>query len=144
MTNSLTEMRSTVPTLERMNCKIIEESVNRCVVEMPLQGNDNHVGTAYAGALFALAEFPFGWMFIKRFGGMEKLYPIVGEMNIRYLAPAMTDVRLTVEVSDERWQQIETETLEKGKYKIILPLELKDTNGTVVAKTEATYFAIKS
>ncbi|BFM18419.1 YiiD C-terminal domain-containing protein [Maricurvus nonylphenolicus] len=144
MTINMTQMMQQMPTIERMNCKVIEESVNRCVIEMPLEGNSNHVGTAYAGAMFTLAEFPFGLMFLSRFGGMDKLYPVVGEMNIRYMAPAMTAVRLTVEISEEQWQQIETETLEKGKYKIVLPLELQDANGTVVAKTEATYFSIKS
>lgn len=144
MSTNLTEMMQQLPTIARMNCEVVEESENRCVVEMPLEGNSNHVGTAYAGAMFTLAEFPFGLMFLSRFGGMEKMYPVVGEMNIRYMAPAMTAVRLTVEVTEERWQEIEKETLENGKYKIVLPLELKDAHGTVVAKTEAVYFSIKS
>jgi len=130
------------PMLSRMNMSFIEASANRCVVELPLEGSTNHVGTVYAGALFTLAEFPFGLMFMQRFG-MENMYPVVGNMEIRFTAPAMTDTRVTLEISDERWNEIEEQTLSKGKYKIVLPIELKDTNGTVVAKTEATYFSVK-
>jgi len=130
------------PMLSRMNLFFIESSANRCVVELPLEGSTNHVGTVYAGALFSLAEFPFGFMFLQRFG-VDNIYPVVGEMTIRFTAPAMTNTRVTLEVSEERWQEIESATLSKGKYKIILPLELKDSNGTVVAKTDATYFSIK-
>jgi len=128
--------------LSQMNMTFIETSANRYVVELPLESSTNHVGTVYAGALFTLAEFPFGMMFMQRFG-MENIYPVVGNMEIRFTAPAMTDTRVTLEVSDERWNEIEEQTLSKGKYKIILPIELKDTNGTVVAKTEATYFSVK-
>jgi len=130
------------PMLSQMNMTFIETSANRYVVELPLESSTNHVGTVYAGALFTLAEFPFGMMFMQRFG-MENIYPVVGNMEIRFTAPAMTDTRVTLEVSDERWNEIEEQTLSKGKYKIILPIELKDTNGTVVAKTEATYFSVK-
>jgi len=128
--------------LSQMNMTFIETSANRYVVELPLESSTNHVGTVYAGALFTLAEFPFGMMFMQRFG-MENIYPVVGNMEIRFTAPAMTDTRVTLEVSDERWNEIEEQTLSKGKYKIILPIELKDTYGTVVAKTEATYFSVK-
>jgi len=130
------------PMLARMNLSFIESGANRCTVELPLEGSTNHVGTIYAGALFALAEFPFGLMFMQRFG-MDNIYPVVGDMSIRFTAPAMTDTRVTLEISEERWKEIEEQTLSKGKYKIILPLELKDTNGTIVAKTEAIYFSIK-
>lgn len=130
------------PMLSRMNLSFIEAGANRCTVELPLEGSTNHVGTVYAGALFALAEFPFGLMFMQRFG-MDKMYPVVGNMEIRFTAPAMTNTRVTLEISEERWKEIEEETLSKGKYKIMLPMELKDTNGTVVAKTEATYFSVK-
>jgi len=130
------------PMLSRMNMSFIETGANRCVVELPLEGSTNHVGTVYAGALFTLAEFPFGMMFLERFG-MDTMYPVVGNMDIRFTAPAMTNIRVTLEISEERWKEIEEETLSKGKYKIILPMELKDTNGTIVAKTEATYFSVK-
>jgi len=61
------------------------------------------VGTVYDGALFTLAEFPFGLMFMQRFS-MEDMYPVVvGNMEIRFTASAMTDTRVTLEISDERW-----------------------------------------
>lgn len=130
------------PMLSRMNMSFIETGANRCVVELPLEGSTNHVGTVYAGALFTLAEFPFGMMFLERFG-MDTMFPVVGNMDIRFTAPAMTNIRVTLEISEERWKEIEEETLSKGKYKIVLPMELKDANGTIVAKTEATYFSVK-
>jgi thioesterase domain-containing protein len=141
--SKMQEMMGLIPTLERMNCKVLEETPNRCVIEMPLEGNTNHLGTVYAGALMSLAEFPFGMMYLSRFD-IKTMYPIVGDMSVRFTAPAMTPVKLAVEVTDEQWQQIEAETLAQGKSKFVLPLELLDENDQVVAKTEAIYFSIKA
>lgn len=50
---------------------------------MPLQGNQNHIGSMYAGALFTLAEIPGGALFMTSFDA-QRYYPIIKEMNLRF------------------------------------------------------------
>ena len=54
---------------------------------MPLHGNQNHIGSMYAGALFTLAEIPGGALFLTSFDA-QRFYPIIREMNLRFRRPA--------------------------------------------------------
>jgi thioesterase domain-containing protein len=130
-----------VPTLSHMGLEILEDSPSRVHVRMPLEGNSNHFNAVYAGALFSLAEFPFGFLFFNRIGD-EPMFPLVGEMTIRYLAPAMSDVYVDARLSDEEWQEIYETTKAKGKMKIQRETELKDKDGNVLAVVSATYFSM--
>ena len=58
---------------------------------MPLHGNQNHIGSMYAGALFTLAEIPGGALFLTSFDA-QRFYPIIREMNLRFRRPAMGDI----------------------------------------------------
>ena len=64
-------------------------------LRMPLSGNQNHIGTLYAGALFTLAEIPGGALFLTSFD-VQRFYPLIKEMNLRFRRPATSDI--TVEV----------------------------------------------
>ncbi|GAA5315001.1 MAG: YiiD C-terminal domain-containing protein [Candidatus Pelagadaptatus aseana] len=130
-----------VPTLANMGLEVIEDSPSRVYVRMPLEGNSNHFKAAYAGALFSLAEFPFGFLFFNRVG-TEPMYPLVGEMTIRYMAPAMSDVYVDARLSDDEWQEIYDTTKAKGKMKIERVTELKDKDGNLLAVVNATYFSV--
>ena len=134
---------SVVPNLVSMELEPIEDTPSRIHVRLPLEKNSNHFGAVYAGALFSLAEFPMGLFFFNRLKG-EPIIPVVGEMTIRYLAPAMTDVYVDVSMSDEEWDEIVSTTLEKGKMKIERETELKDPDGNVLAVVNATYFSVKA
>lgn len=136
------EKLNKVPTLVNMNLENLEDNAERVHIRMPLEGNGNHVGAAYAGALFTLAEFPFGFLYMNRTGNDSSMFPVVGEMSIRYLAPAMGDVYVDVTMSDEEWQNIVDTTKAKGKMKIERETELKDKDGNVVAVAKTTYFSI--
>lgn len=137
------EKIATVPTLGKMGLEMIEDSAERVCVKMPLAGNSNHVGAAYAGALFTLAEFPFGFLYMNRAGDQADMFPVVGEMSIRYHRPAMGDVLVDVRMDDAEWQSIVETTRAQGKMKIQRETELKDVDGNVVAVATTTYFSIR-
>ncbi len=53
--------------VERMGLKVIELTPGYVKLIAPLQGNENHVGSMYAGALFTLAEIPGGALILTTF-----------------------------------------------------------------------------
>jgi acyl-coenzyme A thioesterase PaaI-like protein len=105
---------------------------------MPLEGNVNHVGMMYAGSLFTLGEIAGGAIHVVSFD-MAKLFPVVKEINIRFRRPAMSDVIMEAELSQEEASRIQAEALEKGKADYALNLELEDAGGEVVAIVDGTW-----
>ena len=45
---------------ENTGVELVELAAEHVTMKMPAKGNENHVGTMYAGALFTLAELPGG------------------------------------------------------------------------------------
>lgn len=132
-----------IDTLKRMGLKVLEQTPNFLKVSLPKDGNKNHLGGVYAGAIFSLAEFPFGMMCVDKFG-MSELVPVVGEVTIRYLAPAVSDLVVELAIPDEEWETIARETKAHGKYKIVKEIEVKDDQGKVNTVVKATYFTVST
>ena len=80
-------------------------------------------------------------MCVKRFGSKD-IVPVLGEMTIRFLAPAISDLVVEVHVTDEDWEKIEHETRTSGKFKYVKNIEVKDTTGKTNAVASATYFML--
>lgn len=105
---------------------------------MPLAGNQNHIGSMYAGALFTLAEIPGGALFLTSFDA-QRFYPIVKEMNLRFRRPATGDIRVEASLADEEIQRLQTQATEQGKAEFVLQLQLTDDSGEVVAESRGVY-----
>ncbi len=124
--------------IKRMGLTAIDLDKGRVKLMAPISGNENHIGSMYAGALFTLGEVPGGALFLTSFN-ISKYYPIVKEMTVRFRRPARTDVYIEMTISDEKVKEIEAETEEKGKAEFILEGEIKDQSGEVVALTKGLY-----
>lgn len=129
-----------VPFAERAGVDLVEFERGRVKMKIPFQGNQNHIGIMYAGALFTVAEIPGGALFMSAFD-MSKCYPILVDMSVKFLKPATTDVYVEARLTEEDIARVNAELESQGKSNYVLSLELKDTNGTVVATTNATYQA---
>ena len=105
---------------------------------MPFAGNGNHIGTMYAGALFTVAEIPGGALFLSSFDA-TKFYPIVKELDLRFLKPAKGDVTVEISLDDDQIAALSTQAAEKGKAEFILEGQLKTADGTVVAESRGVY-----
>ena len=105
---------------------------------MPIEGNGNHIGTMYAGALFALAEFPGGTLFSTTFDA-SKYYPIVKGVEISFRKFAGTDITVEATMSEDDAAAIAAAADEHGKADYDLVMELKDTDGNVVAISTNRY-----
>jgi thioesterase domain-containing protein len=107
-------------------------------LRMPLAGNQNHIGSMYAGALFTLAEIPGGALFLTSFDA-QRFYPIVKEMNLRFRRPATGDIRVEASLTDEEIQRLQKQATEEGKAEYVLQLQLTDDSGEVVAESRGLY-----
>ncbi|TXH96081.1 MAG: DUF4442 domain-containing protein [Pseudomonas sp.] len=107
-------------------------------LRMPLDGNQNHIGTLYAGALFTLAEIPGGALFLTSFD-VQRFYPVVKEMHLRFRRPAGSDILVEARLDSAEIDRIQHEAEREGKAEYRLELQLRDTAGQVVAETSALY-----
>lgn len=105
---------------------------------MPFAGNGNHIGTMYAGALFTLAEIPGGALFLSSFDA-TRFYPIVKQLDLRFLKPAKGDVTVEIALDDIQAASIAAEAAKNGKAEFILEGQLKTADGTVVAESRGVY-----
>ena len=107
-------------------------------LRMPLAGNQNHIGSMYAGALFTLAEIPGGALFLTSFDA-TRFYPIIKEMNLRFRRPATGDICVEARLADEQIQHLQKQATEAGKAEYFLELQLTDDSGEVVAQSRGVY-----
>ena len=110
----------------------------RVRLRMPLAGNQNHIGSMYAGALFTLAEIPGGALFLTSFDA-SKFYPIVKEMNLRFRRPATGDIVVEAHLGAEEIERLQSEAQANGKAEYVLELQLTDGSGEVVALSRGIY-----
>ncbi len=127
-----------IPFVERMGLRAL--SLRRGYVKLtaPFEGNENHIGTMYAGALFTMAEIPGGALFLTSFD-TDRFYPVVKEMTLRFLKPAITDVTVELSLSDDDIDRIQAEAGQAGKAEFLLEGEVRDANEDVVATSRGIY-----
>ncbi len=118
--------------IKRTGIRVLEVRERYAKMLMPLKGNVNHIGMMYAGSMFTIGEIPGGILYITSFD-YKKYYPIVKEVTIRFVRPALTDVTLEAEISKERVDRIQSDAEENGKADFVLEMEIKDARGEVVA-----------
>jgi len=124
--------------VERMGMKVLVLEPRRVKLSVPLRGNENHIGSMYAGALFTIAEIPGGALFLTTFD-ISRFYPVVKEMTIRFVKPAKTDVTIEMVMPVAEAERIETEAEKDGKADFVLEGEVKDSNGETVTVSRGIY-----
>ncbi|PTS85166.1 thioesterase [Pseudomonas sp. HMWF032] len=124
--------------VQRSGLKAEMLEVGHVRLRMPLAGNQNHIGSMYAGALFTLAEIPGGALFLTSFD-TRRFYPIVKEMNLRFRRPASGDIWVEAHLAEEEIQRLQKQATEEGKAEYVLELQLTDDSGEVVAQSRGLY-----
>ena len=122
----------------RAGVQAIVMEPRRIKLQLPLEGNTNHIGSIYAGALFTVAELPGGALFLTTFD-VARFYPVLKAMQIRFRRPAFTDVTVDVALTEEEAQRIAGEAERLGKSEFTLNVEVRDADDRVVAETEGIY-----
>jgi len=129
---------SLVEGIARTGIKVVALRERYGKLLMPLQGNTNHVGIMYAGSLFTIGEITGGIIHGVTFD-IARFYPIVKEITIRFLSPALTDVTVEVALGEAEAASIQEMAELSGKADFRLELELKDTAGKVVAVVQGLW-----
>jgi len=124
--------------VQRSGFKIEVLERGRVVCRMPFEGNANHIGTLYAGALFTCAEMPGGALFLSTFDP-AKCYPIVKSLNLQFLKPATSDVRAEVKLDEPTIARIDADLAAHGKAEFVLDGTLIDAQDVIVARSEGVY-----
>ena len=127
-----------IPFVQRSGIKVLELERGYCKLMMPYEPNINHVGMMYAGALFTLAEIPGGAIFVSTFDN-AKFFPIVRNLEIKFVKPAMTDITVEVRLSEEDAAEIAARAEADGKANYEWDCELKDADGEVVSVATCKY-----
>ena len=101
----------------------------------------NHVGTAYAGSMFVLAEI-YTAVIIYACYGMEKYIPIASKAEIEYVKPTKKDLVIDVALSEEEAEEMIRPIEERGRGRVTLVLPIKDVDGNDVAKVTAVVYLL--
>jgi len=99
---------------------------------MPLQGNENHMGTMYAGAAFTLADITGGVLALASFDP-QRFYPTLKDLTLEFLKPATTDLTLDYCIPADLLAELQQNANVTGKAKFQLRGELKDSGNITVA-----------
>lgn len=124
--------------VKRMGIKAVKMEPRYIKLLVPLQGNSNHIGTMYAGALFTLAELPGGAIFLTTFD-VSRYYPIVREMTIKFKRPVVTDATVEVRLTEAEVAEIKKTVEEKGKANFTLKGEILNAAGELSAESIGIY-----
>lgn len=131
-------METRVAFVERTGLKALDLEPRHVKLMVPLKGNENHIGTMYAGALFTLAEVPIGALYLTTFD-VTRYYPIVKEMTIKFVRPTKTDATIEITISEEEVKSIQAAVEEHGKAEFVLEGEVKDASGEVVCTSRGIF-----
>ena len=130
------------PFLSRMGLRAVILEPNRVKLRLPMASNGNHMGSIWAGALFTLAEIPGGILVYTTFGDKEYI-PLVREMNIRFLKPALGDVTIDMSLDSRVSARLLKTAEEEGKADFILEGEILDGDNEVIAVSRGDYRMMK-
>lgn len=119
-----------------LKVEVMERGYVRC--RMPLKGNENHIGTMYAGALYTLAEIPGGALFLSSFD-TSRYFPIIREHRIRYTGAVTGDALVELRMEDAEIDRIQQQADAHGKAEFTLDTTITDTEGNPVAESEGVY-----
>jgi acyl-coenzyme A thioesterase PaaI-like protein len=131
-------VHASVPAIGRLGVIVDEISPGEVVLRVPIEGNTNHMGTMYAGALFAVAELPGGLLPLVVLGA-GRYVPILVEMRVQYTAAARTDVTLRASLPADEVGVLAARADVEGQAQFTLALDGQDASGRTVIRSEASY-----
>ncbi|MCU0302063.1 MAG: DUF4442 domain-containing protein [Candidatus Nanopelagicales bacterium] len=131
-------VHQSVPAIGRLGVVVAAISPGSVDLRVPLAGNANHMGTMYAGALFALAELPGGLIPLATLEP-GRYTPIVTSMEVQFVAAARTDVMLSARMDPDELAELGARADAQGEASFTLELRAEDASGRTVLTSRARY-----
>lgn len=132
-------MRTTVPLLAHIGIEVVE--AGRCFVRTRLPWdprNGNHVGSAYAGALFSFLESTGGALVLVSFD-VTRWIPVIVEATIRYARPVTGDVVCDVRLSEDDVAAVHAALAEDPKFRWTLTAAAVAEDGRTACDADLVY-----
>ena len=99
----------------------------------------NHLDIVYAGAIFALAEISGGVAMLSAFE-QDGCTVLARRMEIDYVRPSRSDLLCDVVLPDTIVAAGRAAVQVEGKADVVLPIEVQDDRGRIVARVSAFYY----
>jgi len=132
------QIEKNFPFAGRMGLRVEELRPGFVRLRVPLEGNENHIGTMYAGALFTLAEIPAGALVYATFDA-DLYYPVIKEMTIRYVKAVTGAATFELSMTEGDIENIKKRADADGKADFDVIGVVMDDSGTPVAETNGRY-----
>ncbi|MEJ5349907.1 MAG: YiiD C-terminal domain-containing protein [Desulfosoma sp.] len=131
-------VETAIPFVSRSGLQVLEMRPGYVKLRMPFDGNQNHVGTMYAGALFTLGEIPGGALCYCTFDP-RKYFPLAKEITIRYRKPVTTDAVIEVSLTQAEIARMQRDLDTNGKADFLVDADIMDASGESVATIHGVY-----
>lgn len=126
--------------MANLQAEVVEE--RHVKLRLPVEGlHLNHVGTAYAGSEFVLAEIAGGTLFMATYG-TDEFVPILKSVTCKYLKPGMKDLVVDIALSEEEAAEKIAAVRERGRGDYFLTIDIEDVDGVQVAQMDFNYYAL--
>jgi len=99
----------------------------------------NHLDIVYAGAIFTLAEIAGGVAMLSAFE-QDGCTVLARRMEIDYVRPSRSDLLCEVTLSAAVIADSRDAVRAAGKADVVLPVEVHDERGRVIARVSAFYY----
>lgn len=120
------------------------EVVEPCHVRLRLPvdpTHKNHVGIAYAGSEFVLAEIAGGTLFMATYG-TDEFVPVLKSVDIKFVKPGTTDLVADVALTEQEAADKIAPVQERGRGDYLLDVTVADEAGEPVATFAFNYYAL--
>ena len=125
-----------------IHIKHIAEDFRRIIVEMPLRWyNKNYVGTHFGGSLSAMTDPFYMLMMIQILGRDYIVWDQAG--TIEYRKPGRGRVRAEFVIEDALIEEVRQATADGSKCVRVMPVDIVDEEGDVVAHVTRTLYTRK-
>mgnify|MGYP000095703132 CR=1 FL=1 len=102
----------------------------------------NHLDIVYAGAMFALAEIAGGVAMLSVFEDDECTI-LARRMEIDYVRPSRRDLWCDLQLPETLVAEVRASVAAESKADVIVPIEVTDERGRVIARVVAFYYLRK-
>lgn len=134
--------KSAIPFVEMSGIRLEVAEERHCRMVMPLtEMHINHVGVAYAGSLYVLAEVFSAYMIMCTYGH-DTYVPIQSKNEIEFIKPCREDMVIDMKLTQEEADEIIAPVLARGKGRITLKIPIQNASGEVCAIMTAVVYLL--
>lgn len=132
-------LRTTVPSVGDTGIEVLEAGPRHVRTRLPfLPQNGNHIGTVYAGVLFAFLESSGGALVLVSFD-VSRWIPVVVEGTIRFLRPVTGAIEADLRVDDAERDRVHAALDANPKHAWTLHATAVAEDGRVACESNITY-----